>query len=62
MEVEEESEYIITCTEGLESYSDAYYSLMDMITYLKKQRDEMVSALNEKGVFNQELERILNQQ
>jgi hypothetical protein len=34
---------------------------MDMITYLKRQRDEMVNTLKEKDLFNQELERILNQ-
>lgn len=58
--IEEESEFI-TYQEGLESYSEAHYSLMDMTSYLKRQRDEMVNTLKEKGLFDQELERILNQ-
>ena len=59
--IKEESEFIINCNEGLDSYSDAYYSLMDMITYLKRQRDHMVNILKQKDLFDKELERILNQ-
>ena len=56
--IREEVEFIVNCSEGLESYSDAYYAMVALPDFLIRQRDELIEILRERDEDKTELEKL----
>lgn len=56
--IREEVEFIVNCSEGLESYSDSYYAMVALPNFLIKERDKLIEMLQERDKDKTELEKL----